>query len=158
MDSAGNGSPQAPGLSVGIDLSSQLNATFSGFVVSTVLLGVTIVQAWIYGNSNSDAFYLRFLVAMLVVMDIATTVLNTAVLQHVLVRKTIANFGNLLELGSRTAFIYQMSETLITTLVAFISSQPLRLWVVPGLLVVVDGFKDPHMQTTYSDRTKVWNG
>ncbi|ESK98382.1 hypothetical protein Moror_132 [Moniliophthora roreri MCA 2997] len=93
----------------GIDLSAQEDPVYYGFVVSTLyedeplhrrlpnlsktvrLTGITIVQAWIYINTNTDRWALRMLVASLILLDMATLVLNVVFIHH----DYIANFGNL---------------------------------------------------------------
>uniref|UniRef100_A0A0W0G635 Uncharacterized protein n=1 Tax=Moniliophthora roreri TaxID=221103 RepID=A0A0W0G635_MONRR len=49
-----------------MDISAEFNGQYYGVFVSTILCGVTIVQAWIYGNDNKDRWHLRLLVAVLV--------------------------------------------------------------------------------------------
>ncbi|KAF9073123.1 hypothetical protein BDP27DRAFT_1319439 [Rhodocollybia butyracea] len=74
---------------------------YYGFVVSTVLFGVTTVQAWIYVRINRDSWLLRILVASLVSLDFVTTFLNSQTVYDLL----LANFGNI--------------ETLLTTPLPF---------------------------------------
>ncbi|THU86455.1 hypothetical protein K435DRAFT_868281 [Dendrothele bispora CBS 962.96] len=79
-------------LPIGIDLSEAIDGFFYGNIIAAVLFGITIVQAWIYANSNTDKWPLRLLVAILVLLDFATTCLNAQILHHYLV----SNFGNLM--------------------------------------------------------------
>ncbi|KAJ3917452.1 hypothetical protein F5877DRAFT_79939 [Lentinula edodes] len=62
-----------------------------GFVISTLLIGATTIQAWIYYTTNHDKWPLRTLVTALVTMDFALTFLNAEVIRFYL----ITNFGNL---------------------------------------------------------------
>ncbi|KAE9406356.1 hypothetical protein BT96DRAFT_851650 [Gymnopus androsaceus JB14] len=78
-------------LPLGINLSSSVDGIFYGYTLSTVLFGITIVQAWIYINTNDDKWPLRILVTALVLADFTTTCLDTQVLHHLL----ITNFGSL---------------------------------------------------------------
>ncbi|KAF9070629.1 hypothetical protein BDP27DRAFT_1362501 [Rhodocollybia butyracea] len=55
--------PSALGL--GVDLSAMQDGLFYGYVVATALFGVTIVQAWIYIQTNRDKWPLRTLVGVL---------------------------------------------------------------------------------------------
>ncbi|KAI3622689.1 hypothetical protein WG66_015486 [Moniliophthora roreri] len=97
----------------GIDLSAQEDPVYYGFVVSTLyedeplhrrlpnlsktvrLTGITIVQAWIYINTNTDRWALRMLwhykTHSARLLDMATLVLNVVFIHH----DYIANFGNL---------------------------------------------------------------
>ncbi|KAF9038257.1 hypothetical protein BDP27DRAFT_1347892 [Rhodocollybia butyracea] len=78
-------------LGPGINLSSTQDGLFYGYAVATALFGVTIVQAWIYIQTNRDKWPLRTLVAVLVLADFATTCMQSQVVHYYFV----ANFGNL---------------------------------------------------------------
>ncbi|KAJ8090200.1 hypothetical protein PM082_018790, partial [Marasmius tenuissimus] len=61
----------------GIDVSSTFLSFHYGFVLSAICFGVTIVQSWIYTTTNKDRWTLRSLVATLVVLDLAATILTS---------------------------------------------------------------------------------
>ncbi|KAE9394915.1 hypothetical protein BT96DRAFT_166320 [Gymnopus androsaceus JB14] len=97
-------------------LEASFNGMYYGFVVSTVLFGVTTVQAWIYVRINRDSWLLRLLVASLVSLDFATTFLNSQTVYDLL----LANFGNL-----ESLFITPIpfkAEILISFVVIFITN------------------------------------
>ncbi|KAJ3711677.1 hypothetical protein C8R42DRAFT_331830 [Lentinula raphanica] len=73
-----------------IEVKDKVNWFFYGFVVSTILVGATTVQAWIYYTTNQDKWPLRTLVTALVFMDFALTFMNAEVIRFYL----ITNFGN----------------------------------------------------------------
>ncbi|KAE9385393.1 hypothetical protein BT96DRAFT_595959 [Gymnopus androsaceus JB14] len=100
-------------LPLGVDLSASVDGIFYGYALSTVLFGITIVQAWIYINTNHDKWPLRVLVATLVLADFTTTCLDTQILHHLF----IANFGNLAVLTVLPLTF--MIEVLITTIIVF---------------------------------------
>ncbi|KAE9405052.1 hypothetical protein BT96DRAFT_388649 [Gymnopus androsaceus JB14] len=100
-------------LPLGVDLSASVDGIFYGYALSTVLFGITIVQAWIYINTNHDKCPLRVLVATLVLADFTTTCLDTQILHHLF----IANFGNLAVLTVLPSTF--MIEVLITTIIVF---------------------------------------
>ncbi|KDR72265.1 hypothetical protein GALMADRAFT_143123 [Galerina marginata CBS 339.88] len=97
-----------------IDISSGVDGIFAGFVLSTALLGVTILQAWTYVNHNNDDWKLRTLVAVLVVSDILSTIFNSIFIHEYLVQ----HFGNFLRLFTVSSGI--LAEFLITIIVIFI--------------------------------------
>ncbi|THU86457.1 hypothetical protein K435DRAFT_763309 [Dendrothele bispora CBS 962.96] len=102
------------------------------------LFGITIVQAWIYANSNTDKWPLRLLVAILVLLDLTTTCLNVQILHYYLV----SNFGNLINTTLVTKTL--MVETFITLVIVlcvelFFASRVWMMgtfhWIVPVLIV-----------------------
>ncbi|KAK7462149.1 hypothetical protein VKT23_007752 [Stygiomarasmius scandens] len=46
-------------LPTGLDLSKEFDGLFFGTLVATALLGITVVQAWIYINNNNDGWLQR---------------------------------------------------------------------------------------------------
>ncbi|KAJ3813530.1 hypothetical protein F5876DRAFT_73784 [Lentinula aff. lateritia] len=72
------------------DMTNKVDWFFYGFVISTLLVGATTIQAWIYYTTNHDKWPLRTLVTALVTMDFALTFLNAEVIRFYL----ITNFGN----------------------------------------------------------------
>ncbi|KAJ4468674.1 hypothetical protein C8J55DRAFT_524689 [Lentinula edodes] len=74
----------------GVNVSATLDGFFYGYAVSTVLFGITVVQGWIYLNSNQDRWPFRLLVAAMVLGDFATTCLDTQSIHYYV----ISNFGD----------------------------------------------------------------
>ncbi|KAJ3885237.1 hypothetical protein GG344DRAFT_70710 [Lentinula edodes] len=74
----------------GVNVSGTLDGFFYGYAVSTVLFGITVVQGWIYLNSNQDRWPFRLLVAAMVLGDFATTCLDTQSIHYYV----ISNFGD----------------------------------------------------------------
>ncbi|THV01208.1 hypothetical protein K435DRAFT_793550 [Dendrothele bispora CBS 962.96] len=60
--SQGASSPTISGAPVGVDASGLFDPYFYGSFIASVLFGITIVQAWIYINTNTDKWPLRSLV------------------------------------------------------------------------------------------------
>ncbi|KAK0187185.1 hypothetical protein F5146DRAFT_1063849 [Armillaria mellea] len=86
------------------------DSVFYGYVLSIVLFGITLVQAWNYITSNSDNWQTRVFVALLLGMDSATTSLSIQIMHHYL----ISNFGNLDSLKIITySFDAQLGITVI---------------------------------------------
>ncbi|EGO21729.1 hypothetical protein SERLADRAFT_474530 [Serpula lacrymans var. lacrymans S7.9] len=61
-----------------------------GFVLATSLVGATVVQAYMYFSRNSDRWSLRLLVTVLLILDVASTVLMGQAIFHYFV----VNFAN----------------------------------------------------------------
>ncbi|KAE9399442.1 hypothetical protein BT96DRAFT_1019474 [Gymnopus androsaceus JB14] len=97
-----------------ISLDSVFDGMFYGFVVSTVLFGVTMVQAWIYIRRNRDSWLLRSLVAFLVSLDFTATFLNAQTVHDLL----LVNFGNVEELLQTPVTL--KAEILISFVVIFV--------------------------------------
>lgn len=86
------------------------SSVFYGYVLSIVLFGITLVQAWNYITTNSDNWPMRVFVALLLGMDSATTSLSIQIMHHYL----ISNFGNLDSLKIITySFDVQLGITVI---------------------------------------------
>ncbi|SJL06629.1 uncharacterized protein ARMOST_09971 [Armillaria ostoyae] len=86
------------------------SSVFYGYVLSIVLFGITLVQAWNYITTNSDNWPMRVFVALLLGMDSATTSLSIQIMHHYL----ISNFGNLDSLEIITySFDAQLGITVI---------------------------------------------
>ncbi|KAJ3752830.1 hypothetical protein EV360DRAFT_88361 [Lentinula raphanica] len=87
-----------------IEVKDKVNWFFYGFVVSTILVGATTVQAWIYYTTNQDKWPLRTLpyqikVTALVFMDFALTFMNAEVIRFYLVSLVVqcaSSFANLI--------------------------------------------------------------
>ncbi|KAK0218772.1 hypothetical protein IW262DRAFT_1494811 [Armillaria fumosa] len=86
------------------------SSVFYGYVLSIVLFGITLVQAWNYIATNSDNWGTRAFVALLLGMDSVTTSLSIQIVRHYL----ISNFGNLDSLEIITySFDAQLGITVI---------------------------------------------
>ncbi|KAJ3972525.1 hypothetical protein EV361DRAFT_867662 [Lentinula raphanica] len=90
-----------------IEVKDKVNWFFYGFVVSTILVGATTVQAWIYYTTNQDKWPLRTLpyqikVTALVFMDFALTFMNAEVIRFYL----ITNFGNVEVFTMFSPYVY----------------------------------------------------
>ncbi|KIK58929.1 hypothetical protein GYMLUDRAFT_262265 [Collybiopsis luxurians FD-317 M1] len=98
---------------LGVDVSAEFDGIFYGNIISAVLFGITIVQAWLYVNNNRDKWWMRCFVAFLMyairivtsrttvdlngscsMLDLTSTFLGAQILHHYFV----ANFGNLLNM------------------------------------------------------------
>ncbi|KAK0502346.1 hypothetical protein EDD18DRAFT_688202 [Armillaria luteobubalina] len=90
------------------------SSVFYGYVLSSVLFGITLVQAWNYIATNSDNWGTRIFVALLLSMDSVTTSLSIQIMHHYLIN----NFGNL---DSLEIITYSFDAQLgITVIVVFI--------------------------------------
>ncbi|KAH8106506.1 hypothetical protein DFH11DRAFT_1639655 [Phellopilus nigrolimitatus] len=107
-------STSTPGMG-GLDLSQTVGVVYWGFLVSTVLLGVTIIQGFIYYNNNQDKLPLRLFVTTLILLDVASSCLSS----HLLYYGLIQNYGNTYALVHipTTFFV----EYIVTSFVAFLS-------------------------------------
>lgn len=81
-----------------MDITFLVDGMYWGVLVSTMLFGITISQGWTYAYDNNDRWHLRLLVAVLILMDFATTCLSFYILRYYL----ISNFGNLTVLETLT--------------------------------------------------------
>ncbi|KAF4622027.1 hypothetical protein D9613_009541 [Agrocybe pediades] len=98
----------------------------TGFIFSTILVGVILRQAWNYAQRNNDGWKMRSLVSLLVILDIATTS-NNVLLVHIYV---IQHFGNLFELTViNVGFLIELA---LTVTVVFVRSYKLS-----GVIAVV---------------------
>lgn len=120
-----------------MDISAEFNGQYYGVFVSTILCGVTIVQAWIYGNDNKDRWHLRLLVAVLVAMDLATTFVNMQYLHHYAV-KNFGNFEALLQLSPLMTVEIDLSILSMAMVQVFFASRVYLLkrvhWIVPLMI------------------------
>ncbi|KAF9455373.1 hypothetical protein BDZ94DRAFT_1278280 [Collybia nuda] len=73
------------------DISSVVNGSVIGYIISLVLLGISIVQSWVYAHNNHDRWPLRTFVTLLVLLDITETFCATYIVHHYL----ISNFGEI---------------------------------------------------------------
>uniref|UniRef100_A0A0W0FTD7 Uncharacterized protein n=1 Tax=Moniliophthora roreri TaxID=221103 RepID=A0A0W0FTD7_MONRR len=107
-------SPSSTGLSsfaLVIDLSDNYDPLYYGFIITSILFGITIVQAWIYVQSNKDSWHLRLLVAILFLGDLCTTVLINNLIHDLF----IVHFGNLLQFKVVPSFV--VAELIVTGLI-----------------------------------------
>uniref|UniRef100_A0A0W0FTU9 DUF6534 domain-containing protein n=1 Tax=Moniliophthora roreri TaxID=221103 RepID=A0A0W0FTU9_MONRR len=107
-------SPSSTGLSsfaLGIDLSDNYDPLYYGFIITSILFGITIVQAWIYVLSNKDPWHLRLLVAILFLGDLCTTVLINNLIHDFF----IVHFGNLLQFTVVPSVV--VAELIVTGLI-----------------------------------------
>ncbi|KLO09490.1 hypothetical protein SCHPADRAFT_563031 [Schizopora paradoxa] len=87
---------------LGMDLSSTYGVAFWGFVVSTILFGCIVVQAYLYFSRSRDTLFLKLFVGVMVLLDGVLTLLTGDAINFVLVK----NYGNPI------ALLY-MSDTFI---------------------------------------------
>ncbi|KAF8236138.1 hypothetical protein L208DRAFT_1391252 [Tricholoma matsutake] len=98
-----------------MDITSHMDAVYWGVLVSTMLMGITMCQGWIYANNNNDKWHLRLLVAVLILMDFAVTFLSCSDLhQHL-----ISDFGNSVALYM--ILPVNVATTILTGIVAYLS-------------------------------------
>ncbi|KAL5499300.1 hypothetical protein ACEPAH_1818 [Sanghuangporus vaninii] len=95
---------------------SALNFMYWGFVLATVLLGVTVIQAFIYFKNYDDKTPLKLLVATLIALDI----LSSALMAHVIFYYMIENYGNNNSLVTSPPGTFPV-EWLATAIVAFLT-------------------------------------
>ncbi|KAL5522439.1 hypothetical protein ACEPAG_8455 [Sanghuangporus baumii] len=95
---------------------SALSFMYWGFVLATVLLGVTIIQAFIYFKNYDDKAPLKLFVSTLITLDI----LSSALMAHVILYYMIENYGNNDSLLSSPPGTFP-AEWLATAVVAFLT-------------------------------------
>ncbi|KAF4622021.1 hypothetical protein D9613_009547 [Agrocybe pediades] len=103
-----------PSPSPGVDISSAVDAIFVGYILSTVLLGLNILQAWHYARRNTDGSLLRLLVTLIVCLDVSTTVTESVSI-HTYLIDHYGNYISLLTLNSGA-----LAEFLLTTINVFV--------------------------------------
>ncbi|ESK90702.1 hypothetical protein Moror_4166 [Moniliophthora roreri MCA 2997] len=120
-------------LSLGIDLSAEFDALYYGFLIPTILFGVTVVQIWTYASSNKDPWYLRLLIAILFLMDLSTTVLMNQQIHDYFV----VNFGNILvftQFGPVIVIEVIVTGLVMCTVELFFASRIYKLGRVPKIV------------------------
>ncbi|KDR76630.1 hypothetical protein GALMADRAFT_139541 [Galerina marginata CBS 339.88] len=100
--------------SQGINLSQTLAPLYWGFVVSLLLGGITIVQAYIYFPAQQDRFWARF-TNFSRILDLLSSILIAQSVYYYL----IPHFGSLQPLSSVTPEL--SAECLVSTMITFIS-------------------------------------
>lgn len=98
----------------GVDISNHVDGMFFGFIISVVLLGVTIVQGWVYLLENHDKWPIRTLVTVLILLDLAETCCGTQMLRHYL----ITRFGDVTMLNISTNTV--AADFVITLTIMFL--------------------------------------
>ncbi|KAF9552393.1 hypothetical protein CPC08DRAFT_277884 [Agrocybe pediades] len=120
-----------PSPSPGVEISFAVDAIFVGYILSTVLLGLNILQAWHYARRNTDGSLLRLLVTLIVFvklfgflrflisrisrcLDVSTTVTESVSI-HTYLIDHYGNYISLLTLNSGA-----LAEFLLTTINVFV--------------------------------------
>ncbi|KAF4583939.1 hypothetical protein EYR40_002437 [Pleurotus pulmonarius] len=99
----------------GLDMSSTLGPVYWGTVISLVLGGITVLQAYIYFPHPSDRLFIQLTAGSMVVFDFVSSAL---VVQSVYYY-TIPRFGSVVPLSSITPEL--SAECLLSTIITFIS-------------------------------------
>jgi len=120
-----------------LDLSVGFGPSYWGFVVSTVLFGTTIAQAYLYYSKSRDRWFLTSLVSALLVLDIVTTVLVAEAVRDYL----IVNFGNpavFLYLSKKMIGVYGITAVVTISSQLFYASRiyivDRRNWIIPLII------------------------
>jgi len=118
-----------PAATPGIDLSTGFGPVYWGFVISLVLGGITIVQAYIYFPAPQDSLIVRWTAAVMLVLDIVSSALMAQSVYYYL----IPSFGSLIPLGAITPEL--SGECLLSGAIMFISQLYFvrQLYIVKGL-------------------------
>ncbi|KAH7931218.1 hypothetical protein BV22DRAFT_6166 [Leucogyrophana mollusca] len=104
----------APIGTVGTNISHVFDGMYYGFVLATLLAGVTLVQGWSYVNNFKDPWPLRIAVAILILGDLFATCLDVSAMHTFLV----VNFGNLAQLSRMTDSLN--CEVIVTVVIVFL--------------------------------------
>ncbi|KAJ7579018.1 hypothetical protein C8J56DRAFT_1059256 [Mycena floridula] len=110
----------------GIDLFDTFGPIYWGFVVSLLLGGMTVVQAYVYFPSSNDRHIVKATAAMMLLLDICSSALVAQSICYYL----LPHFGSLLPLNSVTPEL--SAECLLSTIITLIS----QLYFVYQLYVV----------------------
>jgi len=113
----------------GIDLSDAFGPAYWGFVISLVLGGITIVQAYIYFPAPQDSLLVRWTAVTMLVLDTTSSALVAQSIYYYL----LPHFGSLVPLGAVT---YELSaECFLSGSIMFISQLYFvrQLYIVKGL-------------------------
>ncbi|KDR76620.1 hypothetical protein GALMADRAFT_139532 [Galerina marginata CBS 339.88] len=102
----------------GINLSQTMAPLYWGFVVSLLLGGITIVQAYIYFPAQQDRLLARFTAAVMLQVPVLDLLSSTLIAQSVYYY-LIPHFGSLQPLSSVTPEL--SAECLVSTMITFIS-------------------------------------
>ncbi|EJD00325.1 uncharacterized protein FOMMEDRAFT_169838, partial [Fomitiporia mediterranea MF3/22] len=99
------------------DISLTFGPDYWGLVVSTLLLGVAVVQGYIYYANNSDGWFMHIYVFVMLALDVATTALIAEALYYYL----ITNAGNPNALNTIRSTFY--AEIFLSVINIFLSQQ-----------------------------------
>lgn len=118
-----------------IPLDNTLGAAFLGMVVAATLHGVSCVQAVYYFTHQSDPWYLKLLVAAVMVFD----TVHQALITHTVYTYTITNWGNVDILGLLVWSL--LVEVLFNGLTALLvqSFLTMRVWKLSNRSVMLTG-------------------
>lgn len=97
----------------GINLSESFGPLFWGFVISLLLCGITIVQAYIYFPAHKDPPIVRWTAFTMIIFDLTSSALYAQSVYHYL----IPHFGSLTRFASITPEI--SAECLFSALITF---------------------------------------
>jgi len=113
----------------GIDLTEGFGPVYWGFVISLVLGGITVVQAYIYFPAPQDSLTVRSTAGAMLVMDLVSSALVAQSIYHYL----LPNFGSLVPLGAITSEL--SAECLLSGGIMFLSQLYFvrQLYIVKGL-------------------------
>ncbi|KAL5521986.1 hypothetical protein ACEPAF_1842 [Sanghuangporus sanghuang] len=89
-----------------VDLAPTFGIQFWGLLISIFFLGASLVQAYLYYTNNPDGWFMRTFVAVILVLDVAGTILVSDAMHYYL----ITSFGN-------PAGLVQMTQTFIGEIV-----------------------------------------
>jgi len=111
------------------DLSPSFGPVYWGFVISFVLSGITIAQAYVYFPAPRDGTIIRSMAVAMLVLDIVTSGLLAQAVYYYL----IPRFGSLIPLEAVTPEL--TSECLMSAMMMFLSQLYFirQLWIVKGL-------------------------
>jgi len=91
---------------------------FVGFVISTTLYGVTLVQGFFYfRNCAHNAWYIRVLTGVILILDSLTTILPTHAIYYYLIK----NFGNFIA-GLTEPLTYRVENLILTLITVLVQS------------------------------------
>ncbi|KAG7085622.1 hypothetical protein E1B28_003171 [Marasmius oreades] len=99
----------------GMDMSEVFAPFYWAFVMSILLGGITIVQAYLYFPQSNDRPYVKYTAWSMLILDFASSALVAQSLYYYLV----PHFGSLLPLGSITPEL--SAECILSTIITFIS-------------------------------------
>ncbi|KAF7416269.1 hypothetical protein PC9H_002534 [Pleurotus ostreatus] len=117
----------------GLDMSSTLGPVYWGTVISLVLGGITVLQAYIYFPHPSDRLFIQLTAGSMVVFDFVSSALVVQSVYYYM----IPHFGSVVPLASITPFVWVRilyptsptnhpirelsAECLLSTIITFIS-------------------------------------
>ncbi|KAF8122655.1 hypothetical protein EV363DRAFT_821740 [Boletus edulis] len=83
-----------------------------GFVISTVLVGATLIQGYMYYTLSRDSVSIQVAIAVMLILDVSSTVVIAATISHYF----LVNFGDYSTLGSiPPEWVIENSLTAIVT-------------------------------------------